>query len=188
MNFLLEKRMSNIALLRSWHLNWQWISISFSFIDYSLLLSLKRTLRVYWETKYNTTNSKRILKDKKHNMEDKTLASLVNSVAVIYFENWKQKRKRKPKKLDYSLKKGKIAATQGIKTLSSRETLRNFSVRDYLRNIDVIKQKFTVNVEVDFIYLFLKNDLGFIKQNCQMINGYSSRSQLVQIALQWLKN
>lgn len=51
-------------------------------------------------------------------------------------------------------------------------------MRDYPRNIDVIKQKFTANVEVGFIYLFLKNDLGFTKQNCKMINGYSSRSQL----------
>lgn len=33
----------------------------------------------------NATNSRRLLKDRKQNVDDKTLAGLVNSVAVIEF-------------------------------------------------------------------------------------------------------
>lgn len=64
-------------------------------------------------------------------MENKTLVTLVNSVAVTEFLINK-KDKGIPKKLSNNLKTGKTAVTKGIKRLSSCQTQERFlSSRDY---------------------------------------------------------
>lgn len=48
--------------------------------------------------------------------------------------------------------KGEMAVSQGIKRLASGQTLRGFSVKDFLRrNINIIQQKFHSYVEIKFI-------------------------------------